>query len=247
MNNPILSIVTGTRNRPDSLRRLVTSIVQYTPMSWELIVADASDEPCNAFNFPENVIVLPERPRLGCTAGYNRAFAHASGEYVLWLNDDCEVLFGYAASAIAFMESHPEIGLGALYYKEGYQDFHVNSYFSMTYANFGIVHRAFLLEIDGWDEDFPMYGSDNSFAFKVLLAGKGIAGIPDARVIHHCIHDVHRAENNDLQARYRDADKLVAKYGRFVPQMQETYRRILKSKEEANDQTPDWMRAKLEA
>lgn len=247
--NPAVSLITGTRNRHEDLCRLVFSVAHGTVVPYELIIADASDVPFDPgpMWFSDSIIVVSERPRKGFSAGYNEAIHHASGEFVLWLNDDSEVVPGYDSAAIAFMESHPHIGLGALYYQERGGDFHVRAYFDMAYANFGIMRRDFFNEIGGFDEDLPMYGSDNAIAFKVLLAGKGIAGIPDARIIHHATDDVHRRENDDYGQRCRDAEILADKYGPHMEEMKATYQRLGCEVNTAHDQTPGWLKDKVSA
>lgn len=245
MMESVLSIVTGTRNRHEDLCRLVFSVVHNTAVPYELIIADASDGALfdsRPMWFSDSIIVVPERPRKGFSAGYNAAIGHASGEFIIWLNDDAEVLPGYDTAASAFMEANPQIGLGALYYQERGGVFHVNAYFGdMTYANFGIMRRDFFNEIGGFDEDLPMYGSDNAIAFKVLLAGKGIAGIPDARIIHHATDDVHRRENDDYGQRCRDAEILADKYGPHMEEMKATYARLGCEVNPTHDQTPGWL------
>lgn len=230
---PVLSIVLGTRNRPMDFRRLVDSIERHTPMEWEIVVSDASDtsienQPVATSETWPKIHVIPERPPKGCTQGYNIAFRKARGDFVLWLNDDCEVMPGYAEAAIGFMESHPEIGLGALYYADAgtRETFHVNTCgFKMLYANFGILRRNLGQRVGWFDEDLTMYGNDNSLTYRVLMAGKGVAGIPEARIFHHSTRDQHRIENNDYDFRHQQADLLKAKYQSHLPQMRETYER----------------------
>lgn len=224
---PVLSLITGTRNRPEEFRRLVRSIEQFTPMPWELVVSDASDEPFNPDYFTGNVVIIPEKPRRGCTIGYNTAFNYALGKWCLWLNDDCEVTAGYAEKAIEFMEAHPEIGLGALYYSDpNHSGWKVNKCsFGMDYANFGIIRRSFGDKVGWFDEDFTMYGNDNSLAYRVLIHGKGIAAIPNAFIVHHSKQDKEREENNDLGFRIAQADLLKAKYAVFLPYMRAVYER----------------------
>lgn len=223
MTTPVLSIVTGTLNRPESFKRLLNSIVLNTSVSWELVVSDASDAPYD-FDLPKNVLMIEERPRLGCTLGYNRAFHKTSGEYVLWLNDDCEVLPGYAAAAVSFMRSHPEVGLGALHYSENGSPFHVNSAWRAIYANFGIFPRELGVRVGFFDEDIIMYGCDNSFTFRVLLNDRGVSDIPAARVIHHSVKDQHRVENQ--ATRSKDNDLLASRYMPFRYKWLETFNRL---------------------
>ena len=214
--------MTGTLNRRDSLQRLVKSIQAHTPMSWELVIADASDVPIENVFKTSNITIIPERPRQGFVKGYNRAFQYSTGKWVLFLNDDAEVKPGYAEAAVSFMESHPEIGLGALYYAEGKLPYRTWSCYGMLYANFGIISRELGNEVGWFDEDLTMYGSDNSLAFRVLLAGKGIASIPGARVWHHVELDAWKKDNQ--QYRLRDASKLHEKYFPKLEQMRGIYR-----------------------
>lgn len=230
---PVLSLITGTRNRPMDFRRLVDSIERHTPMEWEIVVSDASDTPienqpvATSETWPK-IHIIPERPPKGCTVGYNIAFRKARGEWCLWLNDDCEVMHGYAENALRFMEQHPEIGLGALYYADAgtRESYHVNTCgFGMLYANFGILRRDLGQQVGWFDDDLTMYGNDNSLTYRVLMAGKGVAGIPDARIFHHSTRDQHRVENNEDTFRQAQADLLRAKYGPHVGQMREVYER----------------------
>lgn len=221
-----LSLITGTRNREADLQRLILSIVRFTPVPWELIISDASDQPIHT-PVMQNIIVLPERPRRGCTYGYNAAFNYALGEWCLWLNDDCEVTAGYAENAIAFMESHPDIGLGALYYSDpNHSGWRVNQCsFGMDYANFGIIRREFGDQIGWMDDDLVMYGNDNSLTYRTLLAGKGIARIPNAFIVHHSTKDEARTQNNDQAFREAQAELLKRKYGPHLPLMRSVYER----------------------
>lgn len=219
---PLLSLVTGTRNRQESFNRLLSSVVLYTSVDWELVVSDAGDSPVQVPAIAASrVRLLPERPRLGCTLGYNRAFRECLGEWVIWLNDDAEVMPDYDVEAISFMEAHPMIGLGALHYSNRGGPFTVNTYADMVYANFGIIRRSIGDSIGWFDEDLTMYGCDNSITFRVLLAELGVAPIARARLVHHEEPDQLRIENQ--AGRYSESDKLREKYLPRKEQMLRTY------------------------
>jgi len=245
--DPVISIVTGTRNRPNDFRRLVDSIEAGTTIEWELVVSDASDSPLELEDVATDetwprIRIIPERPRLGCTKGYNVAFRAARGEFVLWANDDAILEHGCADNAVQFMRDHPEIGMGAIPYAEPRRPrYQVNSYFGMIYGNFGIVRRECGEQVGWFDEEFPMYGNDNSFAFRVLLAGKGILEVPNARMFHFATDDAHRAENNNQAQRIRDVERLVEKYGPHMAEMRATYKRC-GGPLFGHEQSPDWAR-----
>jgi len=221
MTKPLLSLVTGKVERDPSFARLVRSIVLHTKVNWELVVSDASEIPY--VSEWRNVRVIHEKPRLGHVRGYNRAFGEAKGKWILFLNDDAEVLPNYDLEAIAFMEAHPDIGLGALHYSENGGPFHVNSAWGCVYANFGIFPRLLGEDVGFFDEDIRMYGGDNSFAFRILLADYGIADIPTARVLHHVQKDEIRCANELTQR--NDNDILCKKYMPLQSEWTATYQK----------------------
>lgn len=226
-------------------RRLVDSIEAHTSLSWELVVSDASDIPIETQEVATEetwpkIHIIPERPRVSCTYGYNRAFEAASGQFVLWANDDAILEPNCADIAVQFMRDNPHVGLGAIPYAEpGRAQYRVNAYFGMIYANFGILRRSFGNEIGWFDEDFPMYGNDNSLAFRVLLTGKGIAAVPGARMFHYATLDEQRRANNSMEQRERDVSRLVEKYFPHMEQMRRTYR-DMGGPMPCHDQTPRW-------
>lgn len=216
-----LSLVTGAYERPNPLRRLVDSVLTRTHGEFELIISDASSVPF-ACDDPR-VRVLHEVPRLGHAKGYNAAFRECHGEYILWLNDDAEVCDGYDSEALAFMEAHPEIGLGALHYSENNAPFHVNSAWGVLYANFGIFPRKLGERVGFFDERLTMYGADNSLAIRILLAGYGVADIPGARILHHSQKDRVRTENQS--SRPRDNRILQERYMPRIKEWRAAYMR----------------------
>lgn len=224
MSHPLLSLVTGHVNRHRSLVRLIQSIREHTSVSWELVISDASDE-CYQTNDPR-ILVIEEKPRLSNTQGYNRAFHRAKGQWIIYLNDDAEVTQGYDVEAIRFMKDHPFIGLGALHYSEPPDiPFHVNSAWGPAiYANFGIINKAVGSLVGWFDTDLHMYGNDNSLTFRVLLAGYGVADIPNARIIHHSEKDRIRWENQ--RHKLPDNEVLLQKYWRLRHQWLSTFNRL---------------------
>ncbi len=219
---PKLSLVTGTRNRPESFARMLDSIINHTTVPWELVVSDASDDPIVCSD--ERVRIIPERPRLTCTKGYNVAFRAAVGEFLLFLNDDAEVCEGYDTTAIDFMEKHPRVGLGALHYSEDGGPFHVNSAWGTIYANFGIFRKSVGESVGFFDEDLQMYGCDNSIAIRILMADLGVSDIPGANIIHHSVKDQQRIENQ--RYRHRDNETLSSKYMPYRDEWALNYRQL---------------------
>lgn len=61
---------------------------------------------------------------------------------MIWLNDDAEVQPRYAREAITFMEAHPQIGLGALYYSENGCPYHNSLTLRVLLAGHGVAGIA---------------------------------------------------------------------------------------------------------
>lgn len=218
----ILSIVVGTRNRPDIYKRFLGSVVRCATVESELVVGDATQEKryaqddyfrltCNAGNGLGSVLVLHESPPLGMIRGYNRCFRECRGEWVAWFNEDCELLPGWDKAAVDFLSAHPEVGLGAVYFKDRNEDgtytdkFRVYEYPPMVpHANFGVLRRELGDKIGWFDERLGWgYGSDTALGLQVIEAGYAVARIPDCKCIHHRAWDVEMSANHE---KYRGAD-----------------------------------------
>lgn len=214
-----LSLVTGTVGRPDAYARLVESIHRHTQTEWELVVAAGIG--ADYAQPSENIRIIVDEPQMGWTKAYNRACRVAEGEWVIWLNDDVEVLPGYDVEAIQFMEANPKLGIGALYYRENEIDFHISNWLGVPYANFGIIRKSMGDRVNWFDEHMEMYGADNSLTYRVLFEGFGISGIPEARLLHHKEDDSQRKAN--LRFKHMDGDRFRDKYLPLRDAIQKAY------------------------
>jgi len=221
MSLPSLSVIVGTVDRPDGIRRLVSSVCSHTHLHWEMLIADASSMPIPLPSV-RNINVIRESPRLGHVKGYNAAFRMATGKWVIWLNDDAEVEPLWADYAIGFMERNPNIGLGCIPYSENGCPAKVQTYLGMNFANFGILSRELGNKIGWFDEDIRMYGADNSLTFRVLMQGKGVGVVHRNHLIkHHVVRDRVRDQNEAGQA--VDNQKLMRNYHQHLSAMKRTY------------------------
>src|SRR4029450_4530455 len=109
--HPRLSIVSGTRNRPEFVARFVRSVLEHVTVPFELLIGDASDGG-SFFESPDpRVHVYPERVRRGAPRGYNALFRRARGAWVCYLNDDLEIGAGWSEAVVAAVARHPEADL----------------------------------------------------------------------------------------------------------------------------------------
>jgi GT2 family glycosyltransferase len=115
---PTLSVVVCTRNRPDSVRTTVRSILgcNYPSERFEVIVVDNASESDAAVGVAEaefdrdvTIRVLRE-PEPGLSNARNRGLENATGEIVVFADDDVEVDRDWLATLIAPFARDPRVG-----------------------------------------------------------------------------------------------------------------------------------------
>jgi glycosyltransferase involved in cell wall biosynthesis len=101
MKQPVLSIVIPTRDRPRLLRRAVASALAQEDVAVEVIVVDdGSDPPAELPPQPTVKLVRLGTSR-GNAAARNAGAQAAKGRLLAFLDDDDELLPGFAATALA--------------------------------------------------------------------------------------------------------------------------------------------------
>ena len=111
-NNPI-SVVTVNFNGYDDTCRMIESLGRHVTSPLEIVVVDngsARDEAALlAERFPGIVAVRSEK-NLGFAGGNNLGFRHATGRYILLLNNDTEVQDDTLHYLVRRLESSPRVG-----------------------------------------------------------------------------------------------------------------------------------------
>ncbi len=185
-----------------------------TRASYEVIVLDD----CSTDRTPEllelvcGVITIRNETNLGFLRSCNKAAARARGDYLLFLNNDTEVLPGWLDELFDTFATHPEAGLvgSKLVYPDGrlreaggliWRDGSVTNYGRDNDANrpeynfprevdycSGVslmVPRRLFEGLGGFDERFaPACYGDTDLAFSVRQVGYKVLLQPFSRVIH---------------------------------------------------------------
>ena len=233
--NPTISIVTGTKNRQASYVRLCRSISAVMKVPFEFFVADASNPGYATTNDIQNdqllwTTVIRESPPLGHIRGYNTAFSKCRGEFVLWVNDDAELLPGWDDTALRFMGGHPEIAVGALYFRDRTNGdwktyFEVQSLFDIQYANFGFVRREAGVALDWFDPSLGMtYCADTDFCFRAICQGFGVAPMFGCGLLHYREMDAGRKQNE--MGRKEDRNEFNRKWDTRVPELKAQFEKF---------------------
>ena len=101
---PVVSIIVPTYQRPDDLARCLRSITQTVRLPHEVIaVAVADDAPTQTFLKSANVKTIVQPTRGGCVQAMNLGLRSAVGDYLMQINDDCELLPHSVANAVRFL------------------------------------------------------------------------------------------------------------------------------------------------
>lgn len=117
MNSPTrpdVSILVVSWNTADLLERCVRSVREHVALDHEVFVIDnaSSDDSVERIRraHPE-VRLLVQDDNTGFARANNRALAEATGDFVLLLNPDAEVLPGAVEDLVEFLRNEPGVGI----------------------------------------------------------------------------------------------------------------------------------------
>jgi GT2 family glycosyltransferase len=221
-----LSIVLGTYNRLDQLKRCVESILIETRIAFKVYITDAgsSDGTIEYLQSISSDIVIPVLvgKKLGQAKAYNDVFAIVDTPYVCWLSDDNEVVNRGLERALAILERDASIGMVALKTKDKQGPFFGTPYIGgisplgILNVNQGILPTLVLKQAGGFCEDFRDYGIDPALTAEVLFAGHKIVYTKKV-ALHHYRNWSENPESENfkwLQERHAAAKALYHKrYG----------------------------------
>jgi GT2 family glycosyltransferase len=208
--DPTVSIIIPTCNRQPLLIRCLASLRGTVRSPHETIVVDgkSGDGTREWLASQDDVLVVLEPAAEGVTKAVNRGFRLARGTYVMWLNDDAELLPDAVSEAIALIERPDmhDVGMVGFYHTmqqernrldevdlDGrcYGFFNVRGY---PYANFGLIRRELLERLGYADESYVSFGWDPDLSLKVQLEARlKVVGCRRALIRHEEHDDDRRA------------------------------------------------------
>lgn len=201
-----LSIIIVNYNTADYLTNCLRSVFAQADASYEVWVVDnaSTDDSVTMVHnqFPQ-VHLLTNTENLGFAKANNLAVQNAAGQFIYFLNPDTEVQPKCFSTMIRYMKKNPSVGMAGtklLYPDHSEQNSVEESYPGQHHTNgelAGLPGRiAWLLgasliarhnvikQVNGFSEDFFLYGEDIDLSIKVRQAGWKLGFIPDAKVIH---------------------------------------------------------------
>lgn len=202
-----VSVIIVSYNTADLLADCLESVLASQQVCCEVFVVDNASVDGSAevvrVKFPA-VRLIANKDNRGFGAANNQALRECSGRYVIFLNPDTTVEPDSLQAMIAFMESHPAVGLAGpkVLNPDGTRQDSVSlRYPGHRYgaADLGplpgeiacvlgacqIASASLLREIGGFDEDFFLYGEDQDLCLRIRKRGFEIGFIDDAVIMHH--------------------------------------------------------------
>ncbi len=214
-DKPLVSIIIPVYNQFQYTYYCLKSILKNSyDVSYEIIIADdvSDDLTVNIYEVAENITVVRNEENLRFLKNCNNAAKKAKGKYILFLNNDTQVMDDWLQPLIDLIESSDDIGMvgSKLIYPDGklqeaggivWGDGHAWNYGhdqnpQMPEFNYvkevdyisgaALMIRADLWnEIGGFDEYFaPAYCEDSDLAFEVRKHGYKLMYQPLSVVVH---------------------------------------------------------------
>jgi GT2 family glycosyltransferase len=194
MPQPTVAVIIPTRNRIDSLKRLLSQIVPYVSAHPEcsVVVSDDGDalETRSALTGDLSLVQVLQGPRRGPASNRNHGAAHSKGELLIFLDDDCvpeENLLGeYRAAAVEMPLCDVFEGrISILGSSSGFGDAApANESGGYLWSCNFAIRRATFEQIGGFDERFP-FATMEDVDLRFRLAERAqISFLPQARVFH---------------------------------------------------------------
>ena len=214
-DNPLVSIIVPVFNQWDTTRACLISILENSgALHYEVIVADdnSSDETRNIFQHTENIKLIVNKTNLGFLKNCNNAANHATGHFLVFLNNDTNVQPGWLLSLVELMKKDTNVGLvgskllypdgrlqeaGGIIWRDGsgwnygHMDFperpEYNYIKEVDYISGAsiMVRKTLWDEIGGFDERYsPAYYEDTDLAFEIRKRGYKVMYQPRSTVVH---------------------------------------------------------------
>jgi glycosyltransferase involved in cell wall biosynthesis len=207
--NPDVSILMGTMNRLELLKKSIASIAPTIGESFshEVIVVDGGSLDGSREwlrTQPWVHLICEDRPR-GAVAAFNRGWVECSGRYIAWMNDDAEYREMALEIGLQTLENDKNNEIGQVAFKFG-DDFtkRWREYHGKLYANYGIARWEDLARVADrqggpdcfWNPCYQTYSADVEQSIWMWKLGLRVELAPWGWVYDHEAQDALRASHN---------------------------------------------------
>lgn len=224
-----LSVVVGTYNRLEQLKKCIESIFTETSNGAKVYVTDAGSTDGTIEYLQsiasDKVIPILVGKKIGQAKAYNDVFKTVDTPYVCWLSDDNVVVNNGLDIALEILEKNSDIGLVGLKIKDVAGPFVKAPYIGgvssigILNVNQGVLPTTVLKRMGGFSEDFQDYGIDPDLTARVLFSGYKVVYTKNI-AIHHYRNwpvDKNLKEYEILQERHKRHYELYEqKYSKYI-------------------------------
>lgn len=190
---PIVTIIIPTKNRPDSLQRLLRSIERQDYQNLEIVVIDDGSEPPVAIP-DSNIYLIRNNTSRGQMFARNQGLEYASGEFIIHFDDDTEITNIQAitravhlalkepqAGAIGFMQLTPDGKPSYMQPQQGEKLCYTAHFYGYAF----LVRKQAFRDVGGFNEYFQYYYDEIEYCLRLYNAGYVVVYDPSFKVIHY--------------------------------------------------------------
>ena len=192
----MISIITSTYNRPKRLHRAIESVINQSYKDWELIIVDDGSKTdtkavVDGFDDERIRLILRKENFGNDTRPKNEGILASKGEYICFLDDDCEYKKDHLKTLLGALEADKKLsgvyGDRIIYENDEMKGIGVYSEFDRSllmrrnYIDTSdiLLRREDLLDIGGFDEGYKKYIDWNLWV-RFAKAGKEFKRVPRA-------------------------------------------------------------------
>lgn len=225
IENPYVSIVSGTFNRIAFLKGMIESARKSIGVGipYEFVIVDggSTDGSIQWLRKQSDVVLLEQGKLIGAVKAFNAGFKVAKGKYVLIANDDIAFRYESIMNSIAFMDDHPECGVGCFpqsrngssRYSASYMPSVRNGKKSRDYFGQVCIVPKWLGDKVGWwdpGDNYYTYAGDCELSCNVLELGYKCMSMDSCCIDDFGAPDELRITNSSRAK--EDSDKWHAKW-----------------------------------
>lgn len=201
---PLISVITPVYNGGYAFVCCLLAMLRSQFDNWELIVVDDGSTDCsNAIARKLGAKVLQTSGRSGPGSARNLGAKAATGEYLCFIDADCEIVDDAISKLARTLENRPEIDVLFGSYDDAPQATNFMAQYknlmhhyvhqqgsedaSTFWAGFGVVRRTLFLDVGGFDvRRYPRPSiEDIELGYRLKQAGAKIILAKDLQVKHH--------------------------------------------------------------